>query len=218
LEKCLISLSNQSYEDFEIIVVDSKSDDRTVEIAEDYADKILIEEKRKVGAARNIGARHAKGDILAFIDADTVASPFWLESIAQTFENDGGIVGVTGPTLPFNGDKIDYCVYKVSTEYLQRALLTVNLPYVPGFNCAYDKNDFFAVGGFDEEKRLSEDIMLSFKIKRRGRIIFNKDAVAYTSLRRVKRYGYPYMITFYTLNGILTVVAKRSFNHYPPVR
>lgn len=61
-------------------------------------------------------------------------------------------------------------------------------------------------------------ILCFLQDKKRGRIVFNKDAVAYTSLRRVKKYGYPYMITFYALNGILTVITKKSFNYYPPVR
>ena len=46
----------------------------TVHVAENYADRVLIEPNMRVGAARNLGARNARGDILAFIDADTIAN------------------------------------------------------------------------------------------------------------------------------------------------
>jgi len=59
-------------------VVDGGSTDRTADVAEEYAYKVIVEPS-PVGAARNIGAKHAKGNILAFIDADTIACERWIE-------------------------------------------------------------------------------------------------------------------------------------------
>lgn len=84
LPRCLESLSHQSRkEHFEIIVVDGGSIDRTAEIAEEYAHKVIVKPS-PVGVARNLGAKHAEGKILAFIDADTMACKSWTEEIARS--------------------------------------------------------------------------------------------------------------------------------------
>ena len=75
----MISLKNQEgCEDSEIIVVDGGSTDATVKIAERYADRVLISSKKSPSIQRNLGAKTAAGSLLAFIDADTVASEFWI--------------------------------------------------------------------------------------------------------------------------------------------
>ncbi len=70
IEKCLISIKNQSFKDIEIIVVDDGSTDKTVEIAEKIADRVILQDHLGCGKARNIGAKSAAGEILVFIDAD----------------------------------------------------------------------------------------------------------------------------------------------------
>ena len=217
LAYCLESFANQSYGDYEVIVVDGGSSDKTVEVAKEFADKVIIDSKRPVGAARNAGARIARGDVLAFIDADTVACPSWVETIIQSF-NHNRLIGVTGPTLPLDGHMFDRLVYKAATHYLQRALVFVNMPHVPGFNCAYDKQAFFRAGGFDESNVLSEDTRLSLKLRKLGVVAFNKRMLAYTSTRRIKKYGYPYMATFYLINCLFTHLTGKSLRHYPAVR
>jgi GT2 family glycosyltransferase len=217
IKECLLSLLNQSYsKDYEIIVVDGGSTDGTVEIAKKFADKVIVSH-RPVGAARNAGARIAKGNIYAFIDADTIASKEWLEAIEKSLSEQKGAVGVLGPTLPYDGDILDQISYKIATCWMQKFSLILGFPHVAGFNCAYKKDPFWRVGGFDEKRTLSEDIMLSFKIKKFGRIIFNDKMKAYTSTRRVKSLGYFYLTTFYLINWIDFILFKKTFN-YPIVR
>ena len=99
LARCLGALVRQCNKgQDEIVVVDGGSTDRTVEIAEEYADKVLIEPARPVGAARNLGARQAKGEFLAFIDADTVACDEWVREIACTLDSNPRAVGVPPDT------------------------------------------------------------------------------------------------------------------------
>jgi glycosyltransferase involved in cell wall biosynthesis len=121
LARCLNSLVCQSRKDpVEIIVVDGGSTDRTIQVAKEYAHKVLVELARPVGAARNIGAKQAEGEVLAFIDADTIACEEWLEEIAGTFDSNPGAVGVTGPTLPYEGTHLDRIVYHVAPGWVQR--------------------------------------------------------------------------------------------------
>ena len=217
LPRCLESLSRQSRrEKSEIIVVDGGSIDRTVEVAKEYTHKV-IEQPSPVGTARNIGAKQAEGNILAFIDADTMASEDWIDEITRTFDSRPNAVGVTGPTLPYEGTQLDKLAYHVATGWAQRFSLKLGRPHVAGFNCAYRKGPFFDAGGFDENRVLSEDVMLSLKMRHQGPILFNPEMIAYTSLRRIKRFGYPYLTTYYAINAAMMLLFNRTLG-YPQVR
>ena len=101
IEKCLTSLTKQNFprDEYEIIVVDGGSKDRTREIAEKYADIVFIQTSPKVGGARNDGALRARGEIIATTDADTILPPDWLRRIKQGFL-DPDIVMLYGPVKP----------------------------------------------------------------------------------------------------------------------
>jgi len=219
LPRCLKSLVDQtSNESIEIIVVDGGSSDLTVQIAKKYADKVLFKPKAPVGAARNLGAKAATGEILAFIDADTIANPQWADSIIEAFRRRPSAVGVTGPTLPYDGHLSDLITYRLWTIYLQRLLLNLQMPHVIGFNCAYRRAPFLSVGGFDEDMVMSEDIKLAHKIRRYGEIRFEKEMSALTSARRFRKFGHAYIAGLYLLNGFSTLILDWSHSTYPPVR
>jgi len=217
LLRCLDSLCRSRKKPVEIIVVDGGSKDHTVALAEQYAEKVLLEPARPVGAARNIGAKHAEGEILAFIDADTMACQEWLEEIARTFDSSPRAVGVTGPTLPYEGTHLDKLAYHIATGWAQRFSLKLGRPHVAGFNCAYRKSAFWNAGGFVEDRVLSEDVMLSLRMKHQGQIVFNPKMIAYTSLRRIKKYGYPYLTMYYMMNAAMMLLFDRTLG-YPEVR
>src|SRR3989344_8981820 len=73
---CLESLVKQTYKDMEIIVVDDGSTDATLQMlrraSKAFDVKIFSQEHKGPGAARNLGAKHASGDILVFVDADMI--------------------------------------------------------------------------------------------------------------------------------------------------
>jgi hypothetical protein len=217
--RCLKSLVNQTSDrSLEILVVDGGSTDQTVQVAKKYADEVLMKSKAPVGAARNLGAKVANGNILAFIDADTIANPQWLGTIDTAFRREPRAVGLTGPTLPYDGHLSDSITYRLWTIYLQRILLYLEMPHVIGFNCAYRRAPFLSVGGFDEDSVMSEDIKLAHKIRRYGKIKFEKDMSALTSARRFRKYGHLYIGGLYLLNGFSTLLLDRSHSNYPPVR
>ena len=219
LTRCLRSLVKQSCEyPFEVIVVDGGSTDQTVAIAEEYADAVLVKPGLPVGAARNRGAEIAKGHILAFIDADTIASDEWLQEIARFIHANPSAVGVTGPTLPYDGGTIDSVIYRFWTIYLQKMLLSTGMPHVIGFNCAYKKETFLMAGGFDETAVMSEDILLAQKMRRFGKIVFDKRMFALTSARRFQRCGHAYIVGLYLLSGFSTLLLKKGCRCYPPIR
>lgn len=82
LEKCLSSIrANDSKYDFEIIVVDARSDDGTLEIAGKYVDKLLVGAPNIIN--RNIGVKNAKGEIICFTDSDCVVPRDWIDKLVD---------------------------------------------------------------------------------------------------------------------------------------
>lgn len=217
VRKCLSSLRKQKFdEEFEIILVDAGSSDSTVDIAKPLADKIIRHKYRPVGFTRNLGAKTAQGKYVAFIDADTIASPRWLSSISKSLCH-SKVVGVTGPTIPYDGSKIDSLMYRISMGWLQHFSVLFGLPHVGAANCAYRREQFLKREGFNENVTLSEDLALSLKMRHEGKLVYDNNMIAYTSTRRIKAHGYIRLGMFYILNDAIFALTKRSLS-YQPVR
>ena len=99
--RCLLSLLAQDIprNEYEIIVVDGDSKDRTREIAGQYADQVFIQTSRRVGGARNDGVLASRGEIIATTDADCILPPDWLRNIRDAFK-DEDVVQLYGPVDP----------------------------------------------------------------------------------------------------------------------
>ena len=83
IKDCLASLKAQSYSDFEIIVVDDGSTDLTVKLLADFGVLDFRQNHQGPGAARNLGARHAQGEILVFVDADMTFDKNFLKNLVK---------------------------------------------------------------------------------------------------------------------------------------
>lgn len=104
VEKTLQSIKNQNIyklypERFEILLIDSNSEDKTVEIAKNYLtslDKIILMEERNLVKARTIGIQESRGDLIVFTDADTLYPINWLNSMLKIYFDDPQVVAVSG--------------------------------------------------------------------------------------------------------------------------
>ena len=94
IARCLQALLAQTLQPYEIIVVDGHSTDSTVEVASKLPVTIIYENYGTVGGARQVGVEHARGEYVAFTDADCIPRKDWLENLVREF--DDGIVGVGG--------------------------------------------------------------------------------------------------------------------------
>jgi glycosyltransferase involved in cell wall biosynthesis len=84
------SVLDQTYENFELLIIDDGSPDRSVEICQQFTDpriKIIRQENRGVAAARNTGIRHAQGEYIALLDADDIWVPQKLEKHVEHLDN-----------------------------------------------------------------------------------------------------------------------------------
>ena len=96
LPACLASLGRQTFRNFEVIVVDNNSTDRTSEIAKSFRVRLVKEKIQGMIPARERGFEVAKSEIIARTDADTVVPENWLSQIYEIFSKQPDIVALTG--------------------------------------------------------------------------------------------------------------------------
>lgn len=175
---CLDACRRQTLEPFEIIVADDGSNDGSGSIVAGQTDIVHVrQENGGPAAARNLGARNASGDIVAFTDADCVPQPDWLEALVAKFE--AGVVGVGGTYGIANPESL--LARLVHAEIQARhARFGEEVDFLGSFNVAYRREDFVAAGGFDEAFTAAsgEDNDLAYRLQDRGgRLRFTPEAV-----------------------------------------
>jgi len=216
IEACLLSIKTQTLKPLEIIVCDGNSEDKTREIARKYADKVLIEKRRSAAAERQKGAMAAKGDVLAFIDSDSIADPRWLEQITKAFSNKQ-VSGAYGPVLIFDGNPIDrFMSQYIFTQYIKLSHM-LGKPSPAGINMAVRRSSFLKVKGFDISLKTMEDIELFRRLAKIGQIAFCP-AMVFTSARRLKKWGYLKFFAFHTRNLFSFHSKGKSSADYEDVR
>lgn len=172
--------------DSEVIVVDNESTDETRRIAEDFGARVFTETEHNIGRVRNTGAKNAEGDVLIFIDADTLVSDRLFQKIADAMTDEkcfGGAVAVGYEEFQRKWMKW----YLKGWEFWGRFL---NMKLGAAQFCR--KRFFEELGGYDETIYMGEDVMfywrLSWLTKRKGgRLSFIKDPRVTTSTRRFDR-------------------------------
>ena len=190
IENCLKNVLSQTLprSEYEIIVVDGGSKDRTQEIAGKYADRVVLQKHRGVGGARNDGVNAANGDIIASTDADVQLPPDWLERVRNYFE-DSDVGGVCGPNLPVE----PYIRARVAYFFINivhTASAKVGLIGMPGNNTAFRKKEFLGIGGYSEELSYMDDIDMGLRLRKKGRIIYDRHMAVKVSVRRMHEDGY----------------------------
>lgn len=217
LESTLKAIRNQDYKKYEIIVSDSRSKDRTREIAKKYRAKVVVDERKGIATGRNFGARFAKGEILLFVDADTVLMENNVSEIVKSFSKTK-VVGVTCPIFPSKPNRKNLKIYMTYNQ-LVKGSITTHRPHVGGMCMALRKKSFFDVGGFDESIAAFEDVDISLRISRIGKFVFNENTFAVTSPRRVEAWGHFASFRKYLKFYLKYLVGlKTKPDEYEPVR
>jgi len=166
---CIESLLRQDYpkDRYEIIVIDNNSNDRTAEIVKQYPVIYLFEDKaQNPSVARNAGIKAARGEIIAFIDADCIASPNWLREGVKLFKSK--IIGcVAGEIKAAALDTIIEKCFEAAWPFSAKEKLQnfYFLPTVITANAFYRKAVFNEIGLFDENTISGEDLDLCWRMQ-----------------------------------------------------
>lgn len=214
LPKCLESLVSQDFpsNNYEIIVVNNNSTDKTAQIARSFGARVINESKQGNTFAAKKGMDSARNEVIAMIDADTVADKNWLSEIYRIFENPK-IVGATGMGYVKSGSKFMDIFERKFYEYFLKFHLLIGKPQLTGFNLVVRKSAYDAIGGINEKFTMSPDVDLGLRIGKVGRVVYDKNLKVLTSFRRWQETPGNAFITY--LEGYLWSVWLRK---PPPVR
>ena len=167
---------------YELIVVDDASTDHTAGIARDKGARVIACEHRQIARVRNTGARASTGDILIFVDADTLISAAVVRASLDAIAN--GAVG-GGATLEVEG-RVPWwaSLLVVLVGEWMRVMRWAAGCYVYCTRAAFD-----AAGGFDEQLFATEEIAFSRALKRLGRVVILREPVV-TSGRKLRTHAF----------------------------
>ncbi len=199
LEKCLDSLSNITYDNFEIILVDNNSSDNTIQfVSKHFPSIIIIKLNSNKGFAEpnNIAAKIAKGDYLLFLNNDTVVTPNFISEMIKAIQSDQTIGMCQSLLLKPNGsiDSSGVFIDKLGVVYNSKTKINKirEISSARGASMLIQKNIFDKLKGFDEKFFASfEDVDLGWRTWIIGyRVILVPTSVVYhsagTTMKKMK--------------------------------
>ncbi len=223
IEACLRAALDQRNlpMDYEVILVDDGSVDETAQIGERLGVRVIRQENAGPAAARNAGAAAARGEILAFTDADCQPSSEWLYHLTRPFQ-DAAVVGVKGTYLTRQRELTPRFVQQEYSFKYQRMAAQEQIDFIDTYSAAYRRDVFQANEGFDSAFAVPsvEDQEFSFRLARKGyRMVFAPQAVVYHQHDRSlgeyvrRKFGIGYWKAF-----MLRWLPEKTFqdSHTPP--
>ena len=176
LSRCLDSVLNQSYKNFEIIIIDHNSLDNTAELIQSYKSEklkyFLYKEKENIAAVRNFGIKKSQGDYVFFTDSDCMVAKNWIEE-GMIILSKNEIAGVEGKTVA------EHQNFGASQHFVENY---TGCQYQT-CNIAYKKKILIDCGMFNEKYSIAyEDIDLAIRIKKSSIIVFNSDMLVFHQL------------------------------------
>ncbi len=209
----------------ELIVSDGGSKDKTVEIARNFAHKVVVHNHKRcqtIAEGRNRGAEIATGDVLIFINGDTI--PHDLEKffcfVLDWAKNDLKHVALAVKVCAFPNEMLlkDKIFYFLHNNYV-RLLNLIGLGMGRGECQIVRKEAFWKVGGYNPNISAGEDFDLYRRLAKIGKIKFVDEIWVYESPRRFRKFGYLRTLLKWILNGLFIMLFGRSYsNRWEPVR
>ena len=209
--------SQKTSHEIEIIVVDSYSKDKTLEIAEELADRVLSTPPGIIAKARQKGSMAAEGDVIVSTCADSIYEPNWLEELLKPIAS-GKYVATAGKLLPYEGNHVENLFSEVFMTNVARAGMRIKMPFVGGENMAFTRDAFRAVKGFRTDLVTGEDTDLMKRLLTQGKARYCPKAVVRLSTRRFRRWGYGRYLWYHSTNYLRMHLLNKSHGGYEPIR
>lgn len=177
---CLEAAFSSKYENFEVIVVDDKSKDNSVEIIKGFPCKLIcLESHSGTSKARNIGAQNSTGEFIFFTDADCLLQPDTLSIVNRTLmplprhsppggkRGEGVVLGGTYTRIPYDRDF--FSIFQSVLVHYSETKKPENPDYIAAHAMIIHKNTFSKSGGFPEDfMPILEDVEFTHRLKRSG--------------------------------------------------
>ena len=176
LDYCLLSLTKQSYRNFEIILIDDGSNDKSVEIAKKYHVKFYTQKHQGPGVARNLGVKKAIGEILCFLDADMKYDREYIKKLISPIQNKKAI-GTFNIEYVANKDNIWSKCWSINSDLLPGQRTGDERAKTSNIFRAILKSEFEKSGGFNSSLGYADDTSIADKLGKKS--ILAEGAIAY---------------------------------------
>lgn len=217
LGRLLESIEKQDYNDYEVIVADSESEDDTVEKARSYGCRIVNTDKRGPGHGRNKGAEKAEGGKILFLDADVeLRDSKTFDRVVEALE-DEDIVAGSSSWIPKDGGLKGHIFLWLGTLMIEIEDSLLGQVSGTGNFLFTEKEVFENIGGFDEEMPFFEDVdflkradeLGEIKLLRRQMNVSTRRAENNGLLKATAEYTLPYL--YFTLGKKDAMKKKFAF-------
>ncbi len=211
IPKLFNDFKSQSYKDFEVVVVDGGSTDKTVAEIKKFTKKfpitIIENHEKSVPGQRNKGVRAAKGAYFIFFDADVRIPRNFLNKLHKRILQKQELLFTT--RLVCNNNSQKQIILVGISNFIIETLNALGKPFAPGFNIIIERSIFEKVNGFDETLKLAEDHDIVQRIRKMGVLLqVLKEPVLYPSFRRPEKNGYIEFLYQYIIAGIYTLTGE----------
>lgn len=206
------AIKNSNGRFFEIIVVDNASTDRTAHIARLCGATVVYESRKGITSARQRGLDEARGEWIAFIDADTRLPRGWVEKADQLLARHPNAASISGPYRYYDGTRLQRAI--------MGALWHLSVPpaywlfgyALLGGNFIARRAALTAIGGFDRSIAFfGEDTDTARRLHAQGKALFKMNFYIYTSIRRLAEEGIIKTNYRYALNYLSEAILHRPF-------
>lgn len=197
LPDLLSCLQKQSFKEFEVIVADAGSKDKTVEIAQSFGAKVVVGGIPSIG--RNNGANVANGDILIFIDSDVKFDEEFIKNSLSEFNEKKLDFAV--PYFKTESDKLKYAIFFYNANFYKRLMQYTRFPDGTGQFFIAKRESFEALGGY-KSFHVAEDTDLAWRAARKKYKVGTVSPRFYSSTRRLEKIGVAWTLFFWSILGV----------------
>ena len=215
-----LALKRQTFTDFEVILVDAESKDKTVEVAnnfsKDFPLTIVKTSQKNISGSRNVGAKSAQGSYIFFIDSDNSIAPDFLEEIKKSIDSKSYEMLI--PAVIPDSKKFIYRSLYGSINGLVLIFKSLNVTFSTGGNLIIKKDTFNMLSGFDETIFVGEDHDIVRRARKKGvKIAFLPHTKIIFSIRRLEKEKFSLIVKYFVSTMYIAFFGKitRKIYNYP---
>ena len=217
LESVILEAKRSSF-DYEVIVVNNASSDKTKEVALSFSEVIVVDEPRKgISNARQAGLSASRGDLIVNFDADSLMPQGWSREIGEIFK-DNSVVALSGPCIYHESSAAvnmlirAYYFFAFLIHIVNQDILKIGA-VLQGGNSVLRRSALEKIGGYDTSiKFYGEDTDIAKRMSRVGRVKFDLFFTMKTSSRRFEKEGLVRIGWNYLVNYLWVIIFSRPFS------